>query len=286
MIEDWWSPDGRENAKFVQAHHSEAFSALAELDALGNRILSRLLSQGTIARLDVLVGTTLLRRAVTQFVGIRHLMWASAVDPAKLLDRALFETLLATRYLVHGARRNLELRTPSNPRNREIRARYFVVGSIRDEIYQRQAMLDRVWNHSRIPADTRQGIQDEIDSRVATLNRLFPVQHKRFGRFAFDKPTGKRYHDFMKWYSFGFRRGKIPTSIQGLAHRFDWLDTYWLLYKPFSEMNHPVNFSHDIRISESKADILHAYVPDDFDSVVHWACSWQGLILIYPWLFT
>lgn len=277
---DWWSPDGAENGRLIRVQHADAFSALSELDALGHRILFRLGSQGT-SRLDFLVGAMLLRRAVTQFVGIRHLLWDSAVDPAKLLARALFETLLTTRYFVHGGRRDLDLNTPSNARNREIRARYFLVGSIRNEVYQRQAILDRVWSAKRVRESVRQGIQSEIDERIATLNKEFPVQQRKFGPFAFERiPKKRQYHDELKWYSYGFRRTK-PKSIQRLADRLGWLPIYWMLYKPFSEMNHPVNLAHDVQIEGGHADILHPYIAEDLDAVVYWASSWQSLILIY-----
>lgn len=277
---DWWSPEGVVNAQFVREQHAREFSALSELDALGHRILSRMVSQGSTSRLDFLVGAMLLRRAVTQFVGIRHLLWDSAVDPAKLLARGLFETLLATRYLVHGGRRNLDANTPSSARTREIRARYFMAGSIRDEVYQRQAALDGIWDNKRNPTALRSGIQREIDSRLVILSKEFPKQQRKFGEFGFKKNKKKLYYDPLKWYSYGFRDPK-PKSVQALATKFGWLPVYWLLYKPFSEMNHPVNLTHDVQIEGASAGILHPYVAEDLTSVMHWASSWQTLILIY-----
>jgi hypothetical protein len=141
----WRSPDHHKNSMALQADFPGAFTAMSELDALGHRLLKRAADDALITGSDAMVGISMLRRAVTLFVGLRHLLEAAAVEPAKLVARAQFETLLAFRYLVHGGRRRVTLHTPSSARARETRAKYFYVAAERREIYQSQGALDGRW---------------------------------------------------------------------------------------------------------------------------------------------
>ena len=88
----WVAPDGIKNAQYLRASFAAEFDALAEIDALGHRVLKRLGNQARITDIDELVALALLRRAVTLFAGTRHLFEASSIEPAKLPVRALFET--------------------------------------------------------------------------------------------------------------------------------------------------------------------------------------------------
>ena len=99
----WRSEDGQNNATALQVQYAAAFDAVAEVDALGHRVLHRV-SGDKITDVDRLVGVATIRRAVTLLVGIRHLLEASAIEPCKLVIRAQFETLLAFRYLGTGGR--------------------------------------------------------------------------------------------------------------------------------------------------------------------------------------
>jgi len=90
---------------------------------------------------DFLAGSAILRRSVTIFAGVRHLLEGSLVEPAKLLARAQFETLLAGRYLVHGGRGHYTPAILTSARQREVRARYFYVAAERRDVYARRSSL-------------------------------------------------------------------------------------------------------------------------------------------------
>src|ERR1700694_864296 len=141
----WRSEDGQTNAHGLQANFAAAFWAIGEIDALGHRLLTRISSNTKIDSIDQLVGVSIMRRLVTQFVGIRHLLEASVVEQAKLGIRAQFESLLAVRYLVFGGRRRVTFNSATHDDKRESRARNFFVAAERRDIYARQVVLDNTW---------------------------------------------------------------------------------------------------------------------------------------------
>src|SRR5262249_22240584 len=108
----WRSIDGQNNALGLQAQYTDAFHAIGEIDMLSHRLLTRITANTTIDKIDTLVGVAIMRRLVTQFVGIRHLFEASVIDQAKLGVRAQFEALLAVRYLMFGGRSKVDFHTP------------------------------------------------------------------------------------------------------------------------------------------------------------------------------
>ena len=276
----WRSPEGEDNALALRAGYPAAFEAIAELDALGHRILQRASEAKIVDDIDRLVGLSILRRAVTLFVGVRHLLEASAVESAKLPLRALFETLLALRYLVHGGRCSVDLFTASDPKKREARARYFVVAAERALIYRRQGLLDGKWGAERISGRPRKDLNKEVTAEIARLQRDYLTQTRRYGPYRF-QVTGdkkKRYYDDREWYSFGFRSGKV-NSVRALAARFGWTSEYEHLYSAFSGVMHPRGISHDGKVSVDGFEIFHPYIADAFELIVTWLCNWQLLIL-------
>jgi hypothetical protein len=278
IITNWRSPEGRDNALALQATFPAAFEAMAELDALGHRMLARV-SGTKITGIDRLVGVAMMRRAVTLFVGVRHLFEASAIEPAKLVLRASFETLLAFRYLVHGGKSTVDLFTPSDQRKREARARYFFVAAERQLVYSRQSLLDGRWGGRKVSGKERKRLKAEVQVEVARLQRQFPAQTNSFGVYRCYLPNKKRrYYDARDWYSFGFKGGKV-NNIRALAARFKWLGEYELLYASFSGMMHPRGISHDAKITDQGYEIYHPYFAEAFELLVYWACSWQMLIL-------
>ncbi len=220
----------------------------------------------------------MMRRAITLFVGIRHLLEASAVEPAKLPLRALFETLLGFRYLVHGGKQEIDLFTASDHRKREARARYFFVAAERALVYSRQSLLDGKWGTRRISGKPRRDLQKEVASEIARLRRDYPTQTNRFGPYRFQPAAKKRYHDGRQWYSFGFPGGKV-NSVHALAARFGWAAEYELLYTAFSGIMHPRGISHDGKVTPAGFEIFHPYTPEAFELIVTWACNWQLLVL-------
>src|SRR2546426_1247864 len=244
----WRSPDGQANSNALQANFAPAFAAIAEIDALGHRLLTRMSVNVKIEKIDQLVGVAIMRRLVTQFVGIRHLLEASVVEPAKLGVRAQFESLLAVRYLSFGGRRRVSFHSASDARRREGRARYFFVGAERRDIYARQVLLDNAWRFGSRPAQRRK-LKREIRSSIAHLDRLFPAQQAKLGplRCLAKKKSQRRNWDDRTWFSFGFRCQAV-NSIRALTRKLGYGWEYDVLYAAFSGLTHPAGINHDVKV--------------------------------------
>jgi hypothetical protein len=280
---NWQSPDGLQNAQALNAMHPSVFSAIAEIDNLGHQILKRAIDAADVSSVDRIVGLSLLRRLITAFVGIRHLLEASAVQPALILARSQFEVFLSLQYLVHGGHRRPSLRTPSSLRRRDTRARFFMAASIRSGIYRRQAVLDgKEGLGRRLGRGIRRALTAEIQSEIGRLRQHYAAQDPHFGPFCC-YPTGgtkPRYHDSSQWYSFGFRK-KTVNSVKALATQFGFLKMYSLIYGPLSDLGHARGIQPDVTIGEGRAEIHSPYNPDAFEFVAYFACTWQLLALAY-----
>lgn len=270
----WRSADGQANAVALQAKFAAAFWAIGEIDALGDRLLTRI-AASTIDSVDRLVGVAIMRRLVTQFVGIRHLLEASVVEQAKLGLRAQFESMLAVRYLVFGGRRRVSVATPLDARRREGRARYFFVAAERRDIYARQILLDNMWRFTSRPAERRK-LKREITNLIAALDKRFPAQQKRFGPMGClaKKKSQRRNFDARTWFSFGFPRKKVNT-IGALARILGYGWEYAILYAAFSGLTHPSGVSHDLKLEGTMAEVFHPYMAEAFEFLVFWSESWQ-----------
>jgi uncharacterized protein DUF5677 len=277
----WRSSVGESNAHLLRVAHPDLFGAIAELDAFGHRTMTRLGNLGPIRGLDGIISTLMVRRAVTHFVGFRHLCESSAVESAKLSSRALFETHLALRYLLFGGRPHVAIATRSSVRLREIRARYFYVAGERGHVYNRQAILDGRFGGSAPTRRERRRLEKEVAFEVDRLDRDYPTQSKRFGRFRCDGSRSKRrYFDSQQWYSFGFSRRSVPT-VRALAKRLGLVGQYEFLYSAFSGLMHPTGVSHDgIIVDDSsgqRLEVLSPYLADAFPFLAYWTSAWQLL---------
>lgn len=278
---DWRSPDGINNARAVRATYAAALSAVAQIDGLGHRILTRAIGAGPANGVDRVVGLALLRRSVTAFVGVRHLLEASSAQPALIVTRSQFEIYLAIRYLVHGGKPQVSLETPTHRRQRETRARYYMAASIRTGIYRRQAVLDGAEGAMRA-TDRRAELEAEIEQEREQLQRYFAVQHRRFGRLVC-YPAGNaapRYHDRDAWFSFGFRSGRV-NSIKALADRMGLLGSYFLLYSPLSDLGHARETDYDLTIQDRQAAVHSPYDPTFLPVALYWATTWHLLALAH-----
>ena len=271
----WRSPDGQANSNALQANFAPAFAAIAEIDALGHRLLTRMSVNVKIEKIDQLVGVAIMRRLVTQFVGIRHLLEASVVEPAKLGVRAQFESLLAVRYLIFGGRRRVSFHSASDARRREGRARYFFVAAERRDIYARQVLLDNGWRFGSRPAERRK-LKREIVSSIAHLDRLFPAQQATFGplRCLAKKKSQRRNWDDRTWFSFGFR-GQTVNSIRALARKLGYGWEYDVLYAAFSGLTHPAGINHDVKVGGKSVEVFHPYMAEAFELLCLWSVGWQ-----------
>ncbi len=270
----WRSPDAQANAHGLQANFAPAFWAIGEIDALGHRLLTRIAAL-TINSIDRLVGVAIIRRLVTQFVGIRHLLEASVVEQAKLGLRAQFESMLAVRYLAFGGRHHVSVITPTDARRREARARYFFVAAERRDIYARQVLLDNMWRFGSRPAERRK-LKREITKAIADLDRHFPPQQARFGPMGClaKRKSQRRNFDARTWFSFGFPRKKVNT-IGALARTLGYGWEYAILYAAFSGLTHPSGVKHDLKLEGTTAEVFHPYMAEAFEFLVFWSVSWQ-----------
>ncbi len=271
----WRSADGQANAHGLQANFAEAFVAIGEIDALGHRLLTRMSVNAKIEKIDQLVGVAIMRRLVTQFIGIRHLLEASVVEQAKLGVRAQFESLLAVRYLIFGGRRRVSFNSASDARRREGRARYFFVGAERRDIYARQVLLDNGWRFGSRPAQRRK-LRREIVSSIAHLDKLFPAQQAKFGplRCLAKKKSQRRNWDSRTWFSFGFR-GKTVNSIRALARKLGYEWEYDVLYAALSGLTHPAGINHDVKFKGKTVEVFHPYMAEAFELLCLWSVGWQ-----------
>lgn len=271
----WRSTEGLDNAHALQANFSEVFGAIGEIDALGHRLLTRMSVNARITNIDQLVGIAIMRRLVTQFVGIRHLLEGSVIEQAKLGVRAQFESLLAVRYLVFGGRRQVSFDSPTDARRRESRARYFFVAADRRDIYARQVLLDNAWRFGSRPAQ-RRSLKREIRRSIEHLDKRFPAQQSQFGplRCLARKKSQRRNWDDRVWFSFGFR-GRLVNTIARLARRLGYGWEYDVLYAAFSGLTHPSGIGHDIKVDGGVAEVFHPYMADAFEFLSLWSLGWQ-----------
>jgi hypothetical protein len=282
MTSRWRSADGQSNALALEASHPELFDVISELDAFGHRTLSRLGHIGPANGMDAIVSMLMTRRLVTHFVGLRHLLEASAVESAKLAARALFESHLALRFLMFGGRANVDAQTKSSPTRRESRARYFYVAGERKAVYSRQAILDGRFGGSPPTRSERRRLKAEIAFEISRLAKQFPVQSRLLGAYRFQHlvKSKRRYHDTKPWYAYSFPKHR-DSSLMSLAARLGLAPQYHFLYSAFSGLIHPGRVSHDgAMVSDHLGHRLEVYSPylaEAFPFIAYWACMWQLL---------
>lgn len=280
----WRSEDGVVNSRLIRKHYTPVLAALAEIDALGQRVLQRAINDLVFDDLGKVIGVAMLRRAITHFIGVRHLLENAASQQALLVSRALYESYLFMRYLIHGGANSPSVHNRSSSRGREIRGRYYYVGSIRGEICRRQAMLDGAEGTRRVSdAGEREALAAEMWNEVSLMKNRYPTQFQRYGPLPCHKPdiSRRRYHDSRKWYSFGFRSESI-NSVKALAQRLGQAtDAYFVFYSPASELGHGAGEGHDLSWDDSEVGVHSPYSPDAFEFVAFWAGSWQELIIAH-----
>jgi Family of unknown function (DUF5677) len=278
LAPDWRSTDGLDNASHLQTYYPEVFITMAELDALGQRVLKRAADAQAVGSVDRLVGLSLLHRAITLFIGARHLLERSSVQPAVLVARSLFETYLSMRYLVFGGCRRPRADTVTRAAAREVRARYYYVATLRQQICKRQAILNGAMGMG--PAKRPEGLRKENCLSIARLEQEFPAQNRRFGPLPCLRPQPS-YHDRKPWYSFGFsqKKGKQITSIKLVSRRLNAEQYYTVFYGPASDLAHAQGVHHDTVVENGRLGIYSPYRADGFEFLAFWTCSWELLII-------
>jgi len=264
----WRSPEGRRLSQKLAESNAPLLETIATIDALGHRLLQRMAVATNRQRPDELVGLALTRRAVTCFAGLRVQAENSLVEPAKLQMRALFEIVLAIRYLNYGTRKSVGLGSESASRVRLTRAKYYIAAAIRNDIHYRLAHLQHRFGRRAIGRALRNELQDGISERLRVLKRDFAAQNHRFGPIG-SKPN--KYFDSREWYSFGFRKPPV-NSVWALAKRLGWSLQYAMFYQPLSGLVHPTGIDRDLQFTASTVTPRSVYMNDAFESVANWAC--------------
>lgn len=219
-----------------------------------------------------------MRRAVTLFVGARELLEKSAVEPAKLPIRALFETTLAIHYLVYGAKKNVDLFSRSDSRQRECRARYYYVAGERRRLYGMQGMLDGRWGRRALGGKLRNDIKNEIAENVDRLRSSYPAQWAAFGNLRCFGARRALYYDDLPWYAYGFPSRGV-RNVRQLAVRLGRVLEYEFFYSTLSGVIHPGGIHHDVKVTSQGLEVFHPYMAEAFELLVSLLTHWQIYII-------
>ena len=272
MSSDWRSPDGTKAAYALTTKYPQVFSAIAEIDALGHRLLKRVADILPPDRIETLVAAALLRRLVTQYVGIRHLLEASAVEQTKPLLRAQWETLLAIKALL----KDEETGQTATADIRESRARFYYVAAERQAAYAHKALIDGASGETVRSESAAAAIRADLDSIIARLSKSFPTEMEAFGPLRYqDSQRKPLYYDHFEWYTLARPVGK-PASLRALAEslRAGW--EYHTMYAALSGSAHARGITRDVRVvPPGQLEIFHPYMSDAFELVAHWSSMWQ-----------
>lgn len=271
-IANWRSPDGIKAAHALSAEYSQVFSAIAEIDALGHRLLKRVANSLPPDRIETLVVAALLRRLVAQYVGIRHLLEASAVEQTKPLLRAQWETRLAIKALLKDEGTG----QPAIADIREFRARLYYVAAERQAAYAHKALIDGASGEAVRSEKAAAAVQADLDSLLARLNKSFPIEMEAFGPLRYQNPQKKAlYYDHLEWYTLARPVGK-PDSLRTLAESLKMGWEYHTMYGALSGSTHARGITRDVRVVPSgQLEIFHPYMSDAFELVAHWSSMWQ-----------
>ena len=275
----WTSPGGDENAASLKRQFADGFEAIAEFDRIGHLILFRASQSGTITMLDPIVGIAILRRAVTVFSGLRTLLEASAIDSGKALGRALFEISLNFRCLAYGAADSTPLELPTDPVEREKRARRYFLAAERRGLRVRAVFLDVGWPTPPEP-DDRDALQGELVSEINRLKSDYPEEWSYFGDITEAtvlRHVGSRAEP--QWFAADFRPAAV-NSIRGLAAAYHQEHEYEILYDAMSALVHPRGIRQDVTPDGGVLEVHHPHDPTWFQYLAWLAVHWQAMILM------
>jgi hypothetical protein len=269
---EWRSAEGTQAALALTTNYPQVFSAIAEIDALGHRLLKRVAGVLRTDAIETLVVAALLRRLVTQYVGIRHLLEASAVEQTKPLMRAQWETRLAIKALL----KDEEADQAATADIRESRARFYYVAAERQAAYAHKALIDGVSGETVRTESAAAAIQVDLDNIIARLSNSFPNEMEAFGPLRYQNSRRKPlYYDHLEWYTLA-RPVRKPASLRELAESLKVGWEYHMMYGALSGSTHARGITHDVRVvPPGELEIFHPYMSDAFELVAHWSSMWQ-----------
>jgi hypothetical protein len=276
----WRSKTGDENAIGLRTTYHDGFAAMAEYDRIGHLLLYRAGETAPIASIDGIVGVALLRRAVTLFLGVRGLLEASLIDPAKPLARAYFELWLNYRCLAYGPAEPIALETPTVSEERGPRATRYYVAAQRRALRSRALIL---LPGSRFPPRTGEeadALRKELIDEIGRLKTTFPAAWDYFGdvtEASVIKHVGGR--DELPWYAAEFLPDRVG-SIGRLAEAFGYEWEYEFLYDAFSAMTHTRGVASDVTAVDGHLEVHHPHSPDWFETIAWLVMGWHGMLLM------
>jgi hypothetical protein len=280
---DWISPVGEHNALALRAQHGDAFTAIAEADRLGHLLLKRASDSVPMDPNEPeewLTGIALLRRAVSTFSGTRALLLAAAVDPAKALARAHFETWLHFRVLVHGPARDVSFDTPLDDSSRPRRGRQYHVASVRRGLRARALLLASDSPFRNDDPVKRDQLHQELVTELSRVRRDYPDEWKLFGDLTegalLEKTSINRERE---WYSLCFAPQKVGT-VRQLAYAFGYHWEYDIIYDSLSSRLHPRGWSHDLTIEDDGVAVHHPHNPESFGLVSFLSTTWHAQLMM------
>ncbi|MEX2531422.1 MAG: DUF5677 domain-containing protein [Gemmatimonadota bacterium] len=247
---------------------------------MGHLTLHRAGEGGPVSTVEGLVGIALLRRAVTEFAGIRRLLEASLADPAVVLARAQFELWLQYRCLAYGTKNPISLETPTIREEREPRAARFFVASRRRGLRSRALI---VGPESRHPPDSPEGaarLEEELRSEISHLEETFPEEWAYFGHLDADELVRRIVRrDEPAWFA-DLIQPKPSSSIAALARALGCAWEYDYLYEAWSAFAHGRGISKDLSRDGESMAVHHPHRPTWFQMVAFLTLSWQALLLL------
>lgn len=280
IIHHWRSTDGIDNSIALQSRFPDVFVAIAELDRLGHLVLHRAGSRTDPASLEEVVGIALLRRAVTVFASLRHLLEQSLPDPARALARAQFELWLNYRALAYGTLAHITLETPCVASERAHRAEYFFLASERRGLLSRALILHPNSPYRPAEATDRDALEKELAENVVRLRREFSAPWSWYGDTASDSLAVKEavMRDRL-WFEHLWPDGSVK-SIRSLASAFEYDWEYDFTYDSFSALVHARGIRHDVEFDHAYCNVRHPYDDSWFQVVAYRALLWHGMVLM------
>lgn len=283
--QNWRSPDGVKNAFAIQTRYAPAFEAFAELDRIGHLLLFRA-GTGKVETIEALVGIGILRRAVTIFTGLRSLFEDSAIDPAKVLARAQFELFLNFRCLAYGGVHPVTLHTPTSSKEREPRARRYLVAAERRSLRARALILGPGSKYPPSSKEQETNLRNELNSELDRLRKEYPTEWTYFGdvtETTIVKHVSGR--DEPQWYAAEFSPPVRTVGQLAKAYADEW--EYDFLYDVWSAMVHPRGINQDVTVEGTTASVHHPHDPTWFQLLATFSQPWQMITLMTgaKWFF-
>jgi Family of unknown function (DUF5677) len=194
--------------------------------------------------------------------GVETLLSASAVHPAKLLLRSMFEATLTISYILKGDTKRRSFAWLVCRTHRRLSAFEIMSSKTQSGHDFRAEAKEDEWK-----ADLEASPADEVEAAVENLRKLVKQDNYAEAEAEYRRLSKKRKPE---WYS--FHDG--PVTIRELAKDLGQLSSYQFLYKTWSELTHAGDGGRWLTQTTSGGAAFHALRnPADLIHVAHFAIS-------------